>query len=213
MSMHDVFQPRVTGTARPRGGPSFAVLVAMKNPNVRPHMFPNMLRGAAAGLIATIPMTLTMQALRASLPREQTRPMPPREVIDRTVDKSGAGGAIDEGGRNALTTAGHLAFGAAAGAVYGAAVSARSQRSSLRSPEASSEPASEASSEASSVLAGIAYGLAVWALAYGVGLPSLGLHPAAAEDTKDRNEVLIASHIVWGATLGRLTRVDASLRS
>jgi uncharacterized membrane protein YagU involved in acid resistance len=151
------------------------------------------LRGAFAGLIATIPMTVTMQALRAWLPREQTRPMPPREVIDRTVDKSGAGGVVDEGGRTALTTVGHLAFGAAAGALYGAAVSASSKESLERS----------------SVMAGIAYGLTVWALAYGVGLPSLGLHPAAADETNDRNEVLIASHIVWGATLGRLTRVDA----
>ena len=53
---------------------------------------------------------------------------------------------------------------------------------------------------------GIAYGLGVWAAAYGVGLPSLGLHPAAAHDTTNRNEVLIASHLVWGAFLGKLTQ-------
>jgi uncharacterized membrane protein YagU involved in acid resistance len=64
-------------------------------------------------------------------------------------------------------------------------------------------------SNGSSMMAGIAYGLTVWALAYGVGLPSLGLHPAATDDTKDRNQVLIASHIVWGATLGRLTRMES----
>jgi hypothetical protein len=52
---------------------------------------------------------------------------------------------------------------------FPAAVSTRSERS-----------------EGSSVMAGIAYGLTVWALAYGVGLPSLGLHPAATDDTKDR---------------------------
>jgi hypothetical protein len=157
---------------------------------------PSLLRGAFAGLVATIPMTVTMEALRAWLPREQTRRMPPREVIDRTVNKSGAGGTVDEGGRTVLATAGHLAFGAAAGALYAAAMGA-------------SKPSSERSSQPSSMMAGITYGLAIWALAYGVGLPSLGLHPAATDDTKDRNEVLIASHIVWGATLGRLTRVDA----
>ncbi len=55
-------------------------------------------------------------------------------------------------------------------------------------------------------MSGIAYGLAVWAVAYGVVLPSLGLHRAATDDTKDRNEVLIASHVVWGAVLGKLAQ-------
>lgn len=140
------------------------------------------LRGAAAGFAATVPMTVAMEGLRAALPREQSRRMPPREIVDRTVAKTGEGARVDEGGRILLTTAAHLAFGAAAGALYGALVK----------------------SHRSSAAAGIAYGLGVWALAYGVGLPSLGLHPAATNDTKDRNEVLIASHVVWGVTLGKL---------
>ena len=142
----------------------------------------NILRGAFAGFAATIPMTATMQAMRAALPQERTRPMPPREIINRTVEKSGAGPAVDHDDRTLLTTIGHLAFGAAAGAVYAAVVGERR----------------------STTLTGVVYGLAVWALAYGVGLPSLGLHPAAQDDTKDRNEVLIASHVVWGATLGKM---------
>ena len=127
-------------------------------------------------------MTATMQTMRAALPQEQSRSMPPREVIDRTVDKTGAARQIDEGDRNTLTAIGHLAFGTAAGALYGAAVGSRR----------------------SSVPAGILYGLTVWALAYGFGLPLLGLHRAAQDDTRDRNQVLIASHAVWGATLGKM---------
>ena len=142
------------------------------------------LRGAAAGLAATVPMTIVMEALRAWLPREQFRRMPPREIVDRTVEMTGEAPHVDEGERFAITTAAHFAFGAAAGGLYGALVG-RGR---------------------SSPLAGIGYGLTVWALAYGVGLPSLCLHPAAADDTKDRNEVLIASHIVWGAVLGALLR-------
>jgi uncharacterized membrane protein YagU involved in acid resistance len=148
----------------------------------------NLLRGAAAGFVATVPMTVVMEALRAALPAEQHRRMPPREVVDRTIDKTiestGEGTQVDRRDRVALTTLAHLAFGAAAGAIYGAAVGPRR----------------------SSVLKGVAYGLGVWAVAYGVGLPSLGLHPAAAHDTKDRNEVLVASHVVWGAVLGKLTQ-------
>ena len=148
----------------------------------------NMLRGAAAGFAATVPMTIAMEALRAALPAEQNRRMPPREIVDRTVEKAadatGEDANLDSGSRIALTTIAHFAFGAAAGAVYGATVGSRR----------------------ASPLTGIAYGLAVWALAYGVGLPSLGLHPAATDDTQDRNEVLIVSHVVWGATLGILSR-------
>jgi len=143
-------------------------------------------RGAAAGLAATVPMTIVMEALRAALPAEQHRRMPPREIVDRTIDKTeeatGERVELDRDDRVAITAIAHLAFGAAAGAVYGAFGPRRA-----------------------SILSGIAYGLGVWAAAYGVGLPSLGLHPAAPDDTTDRNEVLIASHVAWGATLGMLS--------
>ena len=146
-----------------------------------------MLRGAAAGFAATVPMTLVMEAMRAALPAEQHRRMPPREIVDRGIEKAedtvGTSANLDRSDRAALTTVAHLAFGTAAGALYGAVGPRRR-----------------------SVLAGIAYGLGVWAAAYGVGLPSLGLHPAAQDDTKDRNEVLIASHVVWGAAVGMLSR-------
>ena len=145
-----------------------------------------MMQGAAAGLAATVPMTIVMEGLRAAMPAEQHRPMPPREIVDRTIEKaeqtSGERADLDRRDRTAVTAIAHLAFGAAAGALYGAA------------------------SRRPSMLTGIAYGLGVWAVAYGVGLPSLGLHPAAQRDTKDRNEVLVASHVVWGAALGMMSR-------
>jgi hypothetical protein len=147
-----------------------------------------MMSGAAAGLTATIPMTIVMEGLRAAMPAEQQRRMPPREIVDRTVEKArettGGEPDLDRGDRTALTAVAHLAFGAAAGAVYGATMGRRG----------------------GSVLTGIAYGVGLWAAAYGVGLPSLGLHPAAQHDTKDRNGVLIASHVVWGAALAMMTR-------
>lgn len=146
------------------------------------------LRGAAAGLAATVPMTIVMEGLRAALPREQSRRMPPREVVDRTVQQAGKTHRVDRDERILITTLAHLAFGAAAGALYGRFLGSRRNHPS----------------GVEATFAGIAYGLAVWALAYGVVLPSLGLHTAAASDTKDRNGVLIASHAAWGVTLGRL---------
>jgi hypothetical protein len=143
----------------------------------------SVLRGAAAGFAATVPMTLVMEGLRAALPREQRRRMPPREIVDRSVDRAGVAWQVDRSDRIAITTLAHFAFGSLAGALYGAML--KRQRHSA--------------------MTGVGFGLAVWALAYGVGLPSLGLHPAAAEDTNDRNAVLVASHVVWGATLGKLS--------
>ena len=98
------------------------------------------LRGAAAGFAATIPMTVVMEVMRAWLPREQFRRMPPREIVDRTVAKIGEAAQIDQGDRIVITTAAHLAFGAAAGGLYGALIGPRR----------------------SSTLTGIGYGLIVW---------------------------------------------------
>ena len=148
------------------------------------------LRGAAAGFAATVPMTLTMEGLRAALPREQFRRMPPREVVDSAVEQTGVDHEVDRDGRILLTTLAHFAFGAAAGAVYGGISKSRRKRMDGYT----------------AAMSGIAYGLGVWAVAYGVVLPSLGLHRAATDDTKDRNEVLIASHAVWGAVLGKLAQ-------
>ena len=108
--------------------------------------------------------------------------MPPREIVDHAVEKTGEGEHVDEEDRTVITAAAHLAFGAAAGALYGGVFGSRR----------------------ASVMTGMGYGLLVWAAAYGVGMPSLGLHPAATDDTTDRNEVLIGSHLVWGAVLGAL---------
>ena len=151
----------------------------------------SVLRGAMAGFAATVPMTIAMEALRAVLPREQQRRMPPREIVDRSVEKTDEGHQVDNADRFVITTAAHFAFGTAAGALYGLLVRSRD----------------------SSTPTGIGYGLTVWALAYGAVLPAFGLHPAAEDDTKDRNGVLIASHVVWGATLGMLTRHDPKNRS
>ena len=142
----------------------------------------SVLRGAMAGFAATVPMTIAMEALRAAFPREQRRRMPPREIIDRTVEKTGTDHQANATDRVVMTTAAHFAFGTAAGALYGSLVRGHD----------------------SSPTKGIGFGLSVWALAYGVILPAVGLHPAAHDDTQDRNGVLIASHVVWGATLGAL---------
>ena len=69
-----------------------------------------------------------MEGLRAALPREQFRRMPPREIVDSTVEQAGVVHDMDKYDRILLTTLAHFAFGAAAGAVYGAINGSRRKR-------------------------------------------------------------------------------------
>jgi hypothetical protein len=50
--------------------------------------------------------------------------------------------------------------------------------------------------------AGIPFGLAVWAAAYGVVLPLLGLYPRLDRDDRVRAAACVGAHLVYGAVLG-----------
>jgi uncharacterized membrane protein YagU involved in acid resistance len=138
--------------------------------------------GAIAGLIATVPMTLFMLACHKRLPVSQRYPLPPSLITQRAV-WSLAAPVIPARMPNALSTlAAHFAFGALSGALF-AAVPAAMRR---QCP----------------VTTGIGYGLTVWAGSYLGWVPALRLMPAATQQPAARNAMMIAAHVVWGATLG-----------
>jgi len=143
--------------------------------------------GSAAGLAATLPMTVVMEAVNRALPRRE--PLPPRMVTVRAAEKAGVARHLDEAERVGATAVAHFAFGAAMGGLYGLTKS--------RIPH-------------HSVLAGTVFGVAVYAANYAGLLPALGLLRPATQYPARRNVLLIASHLVWGATAGvlveRLTR-------
>jgi hypothetical protein len=70
---------------------------------------PNLLAGAIAGLVATVPMTAVMRALWEKLPERERYPAPPREIVDRTT-----------GGEQTATLLSHFGYGALCGAVFAA---------------------------------------------------------------------------------------------
>lgn len=136
-------------------------------------------RGAVAGLIATATMSAVMAlARRAGLVGKH----PPEEITERTLDAAGA--RPEEPTKDALATAAHLAFGMGAGGLYGL----------LPVPRRRS----------GGILVGTGYGLAVWAVSYAGWLPAFGLMPSPARDRSDRQATMVASHLVYGATLGGL---------
>lgn len=155
------------------------------------------LAGATGGLVGTAPMTAAMALMHRLLPERERYPLPPRQIVDNAVRQANAeelapgsphsaadhrtGLEPDAGDRDALALASHFAFGLVAGTAYG--------------PIARARPAHPA-------LAGIGFGLMVWTSQYLGVLPAVGLLPNARHHPARRNALMIAAHVVWGATLG-----------
>ena len=136
----------------------------------------NALAGAEAGLIATIAMTAFMATgHRWLLPTKQRYPLPPRLITD-FLQGSPTLGRRTTGRIDAHKL--HFLFGAATGAAYGAG-----------------------RVQGASQLAGITYGLAVWAASYLGWIPAIGALPPAHQQPRERTLLMIAAHIVWGASL------------
>ena len=147
--------------------------------------------GAAAGLVATAPMTAVMDGIRRVLPWHEQDPIPPRQITARAADAAGVGHVLTEGEKDAAAAAAHFAFGASAGAVYG-----------LLAPHLPVGP----------VAGGVGYGLAVWAGSYLGWLPATGLYKQPEHEPAGRHASIVLSHVVWGATLGLLHAALAGRR-
>jgi putative membrane protein len=134
-------------------------------------------RGAVAGVLATVPMSLVMVALQRALPGRR-EPLPPREITESLLEAADVDG--NESATRALTVAGHFGYGAACGALF--------------APIARGVPA------------GVMFGLLVWTVSYFGLLPALQLFPPASDKPARQNALMIGAHIVWGGVLGALSR-------
>jgi hypothetical protein len=143
---------------------------------------PRLAKGALAGLIATVPMTLFMLACHRNLPPAQRYPLPPSLIAKRSFGGIALPGKPAPMPNLAATLASHFGFGAATGALFAAAPASLQREYPVGT--------------------GIAYGLCVWAASYLGWVPVLGLMPPATRQPTARNAMMIAAHVVWGATLG-----------
>ena len=138
--------------------------------------------GALAGLIATVPMTLFMLASHRNLPFWQRYPLPPSLITQRAFGDIALPGHPAPIPNIAATLAAHFGFGGATGALFAAAPSALRRQYP--------------------VATGVVYGLCVWAASYLGWVPGLSLMSPATQQPAARNTMMIAAHVVWGATLG-----------
>jgi len=146
-----------------------------------------------AGLAATVPMTVTMMALQRQLPRHERHPLPPRTITEEAAENTGVAAALSEREKRKLTTLAHFGYGTAVGALYGTL------------------PGSDR--DGSSIVRGMLYGLGVWSVSYLGWLPAVGSDAAANRESARRNALMIASHLVWGASLALMQRAILGERS
>ena len=143
-----------------------------------------LLWGAAAGFIATAPMSLTMLLGWRMLPQPERYPLPPRLITEELSERAGIRGHLDENQLVGLTVFSHFGYGAVFGAIY-ALFDGVSIHSRLR---------------------GILAGLAIWVGSYLGWLPAVGVLRPATRHPWRRNLLMVIAHIVWGVTLGELVR-------
>lgn len=141
-------------------------------------------RGAVAGVVATLAMSVPMlAATQLGLVRRQA----PRHITDRLLQRTGLAGQVrDEDSRDALAAANHLGFGAAGGVIFGL-LSRHLPPSAPR------------------VAAGMAYGAMIWTVSYAGWAPALRLMPVPDDDEPARPALMLGAHLVYGAVLGALT--------
>ena len=140
----------------------------------------DLVRGAAAGTAATVPMSAVMLAAQGvgALPKQ-----PPEEIVDSALDAAGV--AVREATSNVLATLNHFAFGASIGALYAGLRRATGKRGSAAAT-------------------GAAYGLAVWFTSYQGWVPQVTSLSPATNDREDRQIAIAGAHVVYGAVLGVL---------
>jgi uncharacterized membrane protein YagU involved in acid resistance len=141
-----------------------------------------LLIGAISGIVATGPMTVAMILLHRRLPMRERYPLPPREITMKLARGAGVADSMDSESRSALTLISHFGYGAAGGVLF----------------------AGTTDPERAPVLKGLLFGMLVWAASYLGWLPATGVLTPATEHPERRNWLMIAAHLIWGASLSRM---------
>ena len=139
------------------------------------------LAGAAAGVAATVPMTMVMETLHDRLDGEVARPLPPREIAEGLAVKFGVHRDLSERDMQNLTLALHVGYAALTGAIF-----------STMAPRQVGAGAA----------VGALFGLGVWATSYLGWLPVAGVRQPVTYDPVARTGLMIAAHLAWGAAVG-----------
>ena len=101
----------------------------------------DLLLGAVAGAIATLPMSIVMLVGKRLLPWTKRDALPPTQIVRRATQAVGLHDDLEHEERLAVTIASHFGYGAATGSLYGAAVEPQSLLSGAATGVAYGRPA------------------------------------------------------------------------
>lgn len=145
----------------------------------------DLFRGAIAGSVATVPMTISMLIGWRLLPRREKYPLPPREITEELAERVGKVDELTENQLIAATLVSHFAYGAVSGSMYALFEKRISVGGRLK---------------------GVLAGLILWAGSYLGWLPAIGILKPATQHPWRRNLLMILAHVVWGMTLEQITQ-------
>lgn len=147
--------------------------------------FLKLVKGAVAGFVATAPMSVSMLIGWTLLPKREKYHLPPRLITEEITERVGIKDRMSEDELVGLTIVSHFGYGALFGAIYALFDARLPLHSSLK---------------------GAIMGLAVWAGSYLGWLPAMGILRPATRYPGRRNLMMIVAHVLWGVTLGEVTR-------
>jgi putative membrane protein len=150
--------------------------------------YAKIVQGAAAGLVATLPMTLFMISAWKRLPASEQYVLPPRQIT-RELIGSRRFRRLGEGNKTLITLLLHFLYGAAAGSGYGIVQENIPLSNSVKGPLA---------------------GMALWVGSYLGWLPAFGVLSPATQHPWRLNLLMIVAHLIWGLVLGTLAPVRSS---
>jgi uncharacterized membrane protein YagU involved in acid resistance len=144
-----------------------------------------LLNGALAGFVSTAPMSLSMVLGWMLLSEREKYHLPPRLITEEIGEQLGIDDHLSENELIGLTIFSHFGYGAVFGAVYSLFERAITVHSSLK---------------------GALTGVAIWTGSYLGWLPAMRILTPATQHPWRRNLLMIVAHVIWGVTLGEVTR-------
>lgn len=133
-----------------------------------------------AGLISTTAMTIVMEMLYRTLPRDEQYALPPEEIAT-VAEMKVLGKPLNPSQHMIFTLVSHFGYGITLAGIY-----------SVIAKKLPFPP----------LINGVSYGIAVWVGSYYGWLPAFRVLPSATEFPPERRTLMIIAHLVWGAVLG-----------
>ena len=143
------------------------------------------------GVLATVPMSLSMLLGWRLLPRHEKYHLPPRLITEEITERVGIADHLSENELAELTIFTHFGYGALTGGLYALVEQVIPLHASLK---------------------GALAGITIWAGSYLGWLPAMGILQPATQHPWRRNLLMLVAHAIWGVTLGeglrKLTESD-----